>query len=278
MLRLFAKQPIWACSILWFSSYNPGNRNNQHLDRVSEYSKHEVTIERILEICSNLETEQVKSVLKESNHFMVHVGQKDSVIPKRYCGTTEFAQLCYSIVRLTKPSTVVETGVAHGLTSSYLLQALNENDAGHLYSIDLPLLKEGAKEEVGQLVSQSLRSRWTLVLGSGIHEMRKLSKRINKIDIFIHDSNHSYLNQLSEYKFALKWLGRRGFCCRTMCKTMRFWKRMMKFAVDCLLSHNQRVHMWVSLLDSFPFRFLSFATPKLARMPSVDMRVYCLII
>ena len=38
----------------------------------------------------------------------------------------------------TQPEVVVETGVAHGVTSRVVLEALNSNDRGHLWSIDLP--------------------------------------------------------------------------------------------------------------------------------------------
>ena len=38
----------------------------------------------------------------------------------------------------TQPEVVIETGVAHGVTSRIVLEALSQNDRGHLWSIDLP--------------------------------------------------------------------------------------------------------------------------------------------
>jgi len=38
----------------------------------------------------------------------------------------------------TRPEVVIETGVAHGVTSRILLEALRHNDRGQLWSIDLP--------------------------------------------------------------------------------------------------------------------------------------------
>ena len=52
----------------------------------------------------------------------------------------------------------------------------------------------------------SLRSRWTLIFGPGVHELRKLLGKLGNIDMFIHDSNHTYLNQLAEYRTALAWM------------------------------------------------------------------------
>ena len=37
-----------------------------------------------------------------------------------------------------RPKNVVETGVAHGVTSRFILEALEKNGSGHLSSIDLP--------------------------------------------------------------------------------------------------------------------------------------------
>lgn len=37
-----------------------------------------------------------------------------------------------------KPERVIETGVARGASSQAILQALEENRKGHLYSIDMP--------------------------------------------------------------------------------------------------------------------------------------------
>ena len=37
-----------------------------------------------------------------------------------------------------RPSAVIETGVAHGISSRIVLEALTKNDKGHLSSVDLP--------------------------------------------------------------------------------------------------------------------------------------------
>jgi predicted O-methyltransferase YrrM len=42
----------------------------------------------------------------------------------------------YALCKIIKPKTIVETGVAYGLSTSYILQALYENKTGTLYSID----------------------------------------------------------------------------------------------------------------------------------------------
>lgn len=37
----------------------------------------------------------------------------------------------------TRPEVVIETGVAHGVSTRIVLEALTQNDLGHLWSIDL---------------------------------------------------------------------------------------------------------------------------------------------
>jgi predicted O-methyltransferase YrrM len=44
----------------------------------------------------------------------------------------------YVLCRASKPGVFVETGVAGGMSSSYILRALDKNAYGKLFSIDVP--------------------------------------------------------------------------------------------------------------------------------------------
>jgi len=44
----------------------------------------------------------------------------------------------YAAVRILKPECVVETGIANGVSSAYILLALHRNQRGKLHSIGLP--------------------------------------------------------------------------------------------------------------------------------------------
>jgi len=50
--------------------------------------------------------------------------------------------LLYALVRVFQPEVVVETGVGPGGSSAFILNALERNGFGHLYSIDLPSYDE----------------------------------------------------------------------------------------------------------------------------------------
>src|SRR3954467_3344478 len=46
------------------------------------------------------------------------------------------AKACYVVCRALAPEIIVETGVAHGVTSAFLLKALDANGRGALHSVD----------------------------------------------------------------------------------------------------------------------------------------------
>ena len=117
---------------------------------------------------------------------------------------SELLQVLDQCVRRLRPAVVVETGVASGLSSECILNALNDNAHGHLYSVDLPAL--GHRREVGDAVSAQLRARWTLVLGPAEFRLRTVLPEIAPVDIFLHDSDHSRLAQLAEYRLAWRYL------------------------------------------------------------------------
>jgi predicted O-methyltransferase YrrM len=111
--------------------------------------------------------------------------------------------LQYAAVRAARPRIVVETGVANGVSSAYLLLALEANSSGTLYSIgldDKEFLPEG--KSLGWVVPKELRSRWKLLVGDSREMLPKLLDTISPIDLFIHDSLHTYDHMLWEYRTA----------------------------------------------------------------------------
>jgi predicted O-methyltransferase YrrM len=93
---------------------------------------------------------------------------------------------------------MVETGVAQGLTSSAILEAMERNGRGHLYSVDLPPL-HADRAFIGRLIPQAVRHRWTLVVGPSRKMLLPLVRRVASLDAFLHDAEHSYESQREEY-------------------------------------------------------------------------------
>ncbi len=131
-------------------------------------------------------------------------GKRSAFIKRRHSswdysiGTT-LGLVLYVICRRQKPDIVVETGVASGMSSSHILCALEQNKRGQLYSIDLPRRQE---ERSGWLIPDHLRHRWHLILGKSSEELAPLLKKVVAIDIFLHDSDHSYQNMFWEFQTA----------------------------------------------------------------------------
>jgi hypothetical protein len=99
----------------------------------------------------------------------------------------------YAAVRALSPDCIVETGVANGVSSSYLFLALRKNGRGRLHSIGLPdlaFLPSG--KDPGWLVPDWLRASWQVHVGDAREILLGLLTRLGNIAVFIHDSLHTY--------------------------------------------------------------------------------------
>jgi predicted O-methyltransferase YrrM len=111
------------------------------------------------------------------------------------------ARVVWCLTRHLRPMAVVETGVARGLTSRVILEALARNDAGRLWSVDLPpslTNAPGLADQTGIAVPAELRERWTLLRGASRDCLPGLIgglARLNlPVDLFVHDSLHTGRN------------------------------------------------------------------------------------
>lgn len=150
--------------------------------------------------------EQAFHDLKKSTVLAERKSTLARLIPKDFWGTrTEMAEALYLVCRTAKPLTVVETGVYHGLSSAFILQALQDNGKGELYSIDRrDRVPQGYP--TGWLVSESLKPYWHLVLGNSRIVLPILLRQLKSIDIFLHDSDHAYETMIFEYETSWKYL------------------------------------------------------------------------
>ncbi|MGH3266074.1 MAG: class I SAM-dependent methyltransferase [Trebonia sp.] len=105
--------------------------------------------------------------------------------------------------RHRRPEVVLETGVAHGVSSRVILEALNLNGLGRLWSIDIanPLNRSVHGQE-GVAVTDACRPRWTYVEGESRLRMPPLVEEVGRVDLFVHDSLHTLKNTLFEMEQA----------------------------------------------------------------------------
>ena len=124
----------------------------------------------------------------------------------------------YVIMRALRPETVVETGGTPGKSTAFILRAMQRNGCGHLYTIDLPpaavqetqlAVRESYHESLpsgassGWVVPHELKARHTLLLGSSREHLPRVLEEVQTIDVFLHDSDHSYANMTWEFQTAL---------------------------------------------------------------------------
>jgi hypothetical protein len=109
----------------------------------------------------------------------------------------------YAAIRALKPSCILETGIANGVSSSYLLLALQKNGKGQLHSIGLadPAFLPAGKTP-GWLVPKWLRSRWSVHIGDSKEVLPTLLAGIDQPSVFIHDSLHTYEHMIWEFRVA----------------------------------------------------------------------------
>ena len=114
----------------------------------------------------------------------------------------------YLIIRSLKPDTVVETGVASGESSTFMLQAMEDNKKGKLFSIDLPPSVDQNQRKIifpkdkssGWIIPENLKDRWELHEGDSADLLLPLLQKLGTIDGFFHDSLHTYDHMMFEYK------------------------------------------------------------------------------
>lgn len=134
--------------------------------------------------------------------------------------------LIYVLTRHFKPMVCLETGVYYGGNTAFVLAGLAKNKCGKLISIDLPDSKIRMLEkptsrhplvgdsenydkniQPGFIIPEYLKERWIFVEGDSHKKIPQISE---KIDFYIHDSDHSYEFLLKEMEFVRPKLSEEG--------------------------------------------------------------------
>jgi Methyltransferase domain len=121
----------------------------------------------------------------------------------RRTGRSYYAQFpapldLYGLVRLVKPRSLVESGVASGVSSAFMLMGAKANSTGTLHSIDFPVSwerKRGFESwaipsglSSGWAVPPGLKGNWDLRNGKSEDLLEPLLDEIGTLDFFCHDS------------------------------------------------------------------------------------------
>jgi len=121
----------------------------------------------------------------------------------------------YVLVRCLKPRIIVETGGTPGKSSGFILRGIGVNSIGRLYTFDLPpkVTSENIPSdkihglrpcgvETCWAIPEQLKKNYELILGDTKKTLKLHLERLNEIDFFIHDSDHSYQHMMFEFNTA----------------------------------------------------------------------------
>jgi hypothetical protein len=148
----------------------------------------------------------------------------------------------YALIRLLQPDIVVETGGTPGNSSAFILCALERNQRGVLHTIDLPpsgivgdyvghggWLHEGMPpgQTSGWAVPDYLKERHVQHLGDARTLLPQVLDSLETIDVFLHDSDHSYEHMAWEFKTAWPYLRPGGLMLSDDIDTNPAWKEFI---------------------------------------------------
>jgi len=217
--------------------------------------------EKFLSIITSVPARRIRDFIEEPNQnglFSAHLQSvKTELQALEIYSADLYAKkilLQYGAVRAFQPKIIVETGVANGVSSAYLLLALQANGHGHLYSIGLNephFLPSG--RSLGWVVPEELRSRWKLLVGNSQTILPGLLDEIGSTDIFIHDSLHTYEHMLWEFREAYPHLPPGGLL---FSDDAQWNSAFLEFAIE-VASPQAKILRGVGFLQKSPSKLLS---------------------
>ena len=129
-------------------------------------------------------------------------------LPGRYAGWCDgspgFTKAAWALVSHLDPARVVETGVARGVTSRFVLERFEQTGSGELASVDLPSIDPRLHEQIAAAIPIALRRRWSYISGTSRQRLPQLLAASGGIDMFVHDSLHTGSNLRFELERAWK--------------------------------------------------------------------------
>lgn len=196
--------------------------DQKHTNMVYSYDK-KLTLEEIIidifpdmtssiiEIKQN--TEQIQNHIKDFFELLKSetYPSKKKPYPIDYTLDNNSGLFLYTLCKIIKPEHVVETGVAYGLSSVYVLQALHENKKGTLHSIDSVFSPWQSKDMIGSAIPSHLRHQWNLVFGTSSDKLKTTLESLKSVDVFFHDSLHTYKNMMFEFRTSWPFIKNNGF-------------------------------------------------------------------
>jgi len=147
------------------------DENKKKNKRKAEYIENETTAENALAKIYPNHIIDDKTFVELENHIDSFINLKkelkypsvENPYPIEFGLGKNVCRMLFYLVKCSQPDIIVETGVANGFSSSYMLLALDSLNKGKLISIDYLVMPWHTKEKVGQVIPETLR-KWHVLM------------------------------------------------------------------------------------------------------------------
>ena len=136
--------------------------------------------------------------IRASDFMAEMIRRRDAFGSEGVMGAIDCATL-YGLTRWARPTVIVESGGFIGMSSAFILKALADEKlaTARLYSIEL-----SQECDQGALIPDELRSASAgfVPMRGKVEDFLKRDQFPSSIDMFLHDSSHSYRHMLWEFR------------------------------------------------------------------------------
>ncbi|HEY7002108.1 MAG TPA: class I SAM-dependent methyltransferase [Candidatus Udaeobacter sp.] len=136
--------------------------------------------------------------IRTSDFMAEMIRRRDAYGSEGAMGAIDCATL-YALTRWLRPTVILESGGYVGMSSAFILKALADEElaTAKLYSIEL-----SQECDHGALIPDELRSAsgGFVPLCGRVEDFLKRNELPSSIDMFLHDSSHSYQHMLWEFR------------------------------------------------------------------------------
>lgn len=162
------------------------------------------------------------------------IKQKSMQFPQIWNGGEALASILYTLVKIYEPEIVLETGVANGISTQMILKKLPGTSTLHSFDVNPDAFN-----------SVPVSANWQHHLINGNNPKKSfafdIGKINSKVDIWVHDSDHSKYWQTFEYKQALKLLKPGGFLISDDVNTSSAWAEVFHNKETLVISDGHKL-------------------------------------
>jgi predicted O-methyltransferase YrrM len=167
-------------------------------ENLYQIQRNKISSEKFIQ---KINPELLKIVNDETDNIILDVKEIQKKNSNIELGNNYAVEIIYFLIVNFKPNIILETGVAAGLSSRCILEAIKKNSKGVLYSSDFPYFRLNNPEKyIGIMVPEELKKNWRLEILGDVKNIKKFKSEINHADIIFYDSDKRYSGKINFFK------------------------------------------------------------------------------